>query len=70
MLFRSIHDLVKQARGENDIATEQFLQWYVGEQVEEVATTTQLAEMVKHAQNLGQLMMLEGRVARMVEERD
>lgn len=69
-ITKRIHDLVKQARTENDIATEQFLQWYVGEQVEEVATTTQLAEMVKHAQNAGQLMMLEGRVWRMVEERD
>lgn len=69
-ITKRIHDLVKMARAENDLATEQFLMWYVDEQVEEVASTTQLAEMVKLADKPGQLLQLENRIWRMVEERD
>lgn len=68
-ITKRIHDLVAQARKANDYATEQFLQWFVEEQVEEVATTTELAEMVKLADKPGQLLQLEGRVYRMVEAR-
>jgi len=69
-ITKCIHDLVKAARKENDIATEQMLQWFVQEQVEEVATTSELADMVALAKQPGQLLQLENRVWRMVEARD
>ena len=69
-ITKRIHDLVAIAAGEKDYATQSFLMWYVDEQVEEVATTTELMEMVKLAEKPGQLLQLEGRVYRMVEERD
>jgi len=37
-ISKRINDLVKLAREENDYATENFLQWFVKEQVEEEAT--------------------------------
>jgi ferritin len=67
---KMIHDLHEAARKENDKATMSMLIWFIDEQVEEVASTTQLYEMVKVAKTAGQIMMLEGRVWRMVEERD
>lgn len=39
-----IHDLVRAARKEGDIATESFLDWYVSEQVEEEASAQQLID--------------------------
>ncbi len=42
-----IHDLVKLARSENDYATENFLQWFVSEQVEEEAHATKIVEDLK-----------------------
>lgn len=68
-ITKRIHDLVSIAMGEKDYATNSFLNWYVDEQVEEVATTTELMEMVKLADKPGQLLQLEGRVYRMVEAR-
>ncbi len=68
-ITKCIHDLVAAARKESDIATENMLQWFVQEQVEEVATTTELYDMVALAQNAGQLLQLESRVWRMVEAR-
>lgn len=67
---KMIHDLWDAANKESDKATMSFLGWFIDEQVEEVATTTELYEMVKLAKTPGQIMMLEGRVWRMVEERD
>lgn len=67
---KNINDLVALARSENDYPTEQFLGWFLAEQVEEVASTTELLEMVKLAGNPGQVLMLEGRVYHMVQERD
>lgn len=64
-----IHKLCDQAKKENDHATFNFLQWYVDEQVEEVASTSELYDMVKLASNPGQILMLEGRIWRMVQER-
>jgi len=66
---KNIHDLVELARKENDYATENFLQWFVEEQVEEVASTTELLDMVKMASAPGQLFMLENRLWHEVEKK-
>lgn len=42
-----IHDLVKQAQEENDKETEQFLQWFVKEQVEEEVTPSKILQNLK-----------------------
>ena len=42
-----IHDLVQLARAENDIPTENFLQWFVEEQVEEEASTLDVVQKLK-----------------------
>ncbi|MFQ6115929.1 MAG: ferritin-like domain-containing protein, partial [bacterium] len=60
---------VDTARSENDTATQVFLNWFVEEQVEEVASVKKLLEMVKLAKTPGQVLMLEGRVWQMVEAR-
>lgn len=52
---------------EKDHASRVLADWFVEEQVEEVASMTQLLEMVKLTQNQGQLLMLEGRVWRMLQ---
>jgi ferritin len=43
-ITQRIHDLVKLARSEGDIATELFLGWYVGEQVEEESNAQSLID--------------------------
>lgn len=42
-----INKLVAQTRQENDYATELFLNWFVNEQVEEVATVSQIVHKFK-----------------------
>ncbi len=42
-----INELLVIAREENDFASEQFLQWFIKEQVEEVATMTDLLAVVR-----------------------
>jgi len=44
---QSIFKLLKLAREENDYATEQFLQWFVEEQVEEEASTKAILDKLK-----------------------
>ncbi len=56
-----ISKLVDVAKSENDNATFNFLQWYVEEQVEEVASVSELADLVKLA-GPNQLLMLENRM--------
>lgn len=46
---REINELVTVARAENDHAADTFLRWFVSEQVEEVATATNLLQVIKHA---------------------
>jgi bacterioferritin B len=41
-----INGLLRIAREENDFASEQFMQWFIKEQVEEVATMTDLLAVV------------------------
>jgi bacterioferritin B len=44
-----INDLVRIAREESDFASEQFMQWFIKEQVEEVATMGDLLAVVTRA---------------------
>jgi ferritin len=60
---RHIDDLVGLARQHSDYATEAFLQWFVTEQVEEVATMTQLQQVVRRAGE-GNLLLVEDYVSR------
>lgn len=57
-----IHDLVAIAEEEKDYATRSFLQWFVDEQVEEVATAAELLSLVKMAGSPDQLLLLENRI--------
>ena len=42
-----INNMVKQTRAENDYATEGLLQWFINEQVEEEANTSEIYEKLK-----------------------
>lgn len=46
-----IHDLTRIAREELDFAAEQFMAWFIKEQVEEVATISDLLAVVTRAKN-------------------
>jgi ferritin len=46
---QQINDLTAIARAENDFASDQFTQWFIKEQVEEVATMSDLLTVVKRA---------------------
>ena len=58
-----INDLVNLAIGHKDHATQAFLQWFVTEQVEEVATMTELLQVTRRAGEAN-LLLLEDYVAR------
>ncbi len=58
-----IDDLVRLARDHHDYATETFLHWFVTEQVEEIATMTQLQQVVRRAGEAN-LLQVEDYVAR------
>ena len=55
---KMVHEVVDLAIKENDHATRNFIDWKVDEQVEEVASANELAQMVRYAETPGQLMML------------
>ena len=57
-----INAIMALAQDENDFPTKSFMQWFVDEQVEEVATASQLLDMVKMTDSTGQLLMLEQRI--------
>jgi len=61
---KQIHEIAKLAEKEGDLATRQFIGWFIDEQVEEVSTVTNLLEMVKMAQTPGQLLMLQNQLSR------
>lgn len=65
---KMVSEIVDMAAKEGDHATRQFIDWKVGEQVEEVATANELLSMVKLAGTPGQILMLEGRVWQMIEK--
>ena len=46
-----INQLTRIAREEYDFASDQFMQWFIKEQVEEVATMSDLLTVVKRSQN-------------------
>lgn len=59
-ITQMIYDLLKVAGDENDPATENMLQWFVSEQVEEEANTKMIVDrlhMIKD--NVGGLMILD-----------
>ena len=55
----AIHQLMSLATGESDYSTANFLQWFISEQVEEVATIDQLLKIVERAGESGLLMVEE-----------
>jgi len=59
-----INDLLVIAREENDFASEQFLQWFIKEQVEEVATMSDLLTVVRRnadvVENIEEYVAREG----------
>ena len=57
-----INGLLRIAREEGDFASEQFMQWFIKEQVEEVATMSDLLAVVKR--NLDDVEDIEEYVAR------
>lgn len=57
-----IYDLVRIAREENDYAAEQFLQWFVKEQVEEEASMGALLTVVRR--NMERIEFIEEYIAR------
>jgi bacterioferritin B len=57
-----INGLLRTAREESDFASEQFMQWFIKEQVEEVATMSDLLAVVSRAS--GHLEDIEEYVAR------
>lgn len=57
-----INNLVSIAISEGDYASNQFLQWFVTEQVEEVDSMTSLLQTIKHAN--GNLLFVEDFVRR------
>jgi bacterioferritin B len=57
-----INDLLRIARTEGDFASEQFMQWFIKEQVEEVATMTDLLAVV--TRNADDIEDIEEYVAR------
>jgi ferritin len=62
-----INALLVTAREENDFASEQFLQWFIKEQVEEVATMSDLLTVVRRnaevVENIEEYVAREGRDA-------
>ena len=46
-----INDLTRVAREENDFASDQFMQWFIKEQVEEVATMSDLVTVVRRSRD-------------------
>jgi ferritin len=59
---QQIGELLGIAREEGDFASEQFMQWFIKEQVEEVATMSDLLAVV--ARNVGNVENIEEYVAR------
>jgi len=57
-----IDELLRIAREESDFASEQFMQWFIKEQVEEIATMSDLLTVV--ARNIADIENIEEYVAR------
>ncbi len=62
---KMIHDLVNLAREEKDHGTDNMLQWFVSEQVEEEANADELLQQLKMVGGKGQgLLMLDRELGR------
>lgn len=61
-ITKSIHNIVLKCRKVNDLATENFLQWFVKEQMEEEQT-------MRRALDLFDLMGTEGIALKLIDER-
>ena len=46
-----INELTRIAREESDFASDQFMQWFIKEQVEEIATMSDLVTVVRRSQD-------------------
>lgn len=63
-ITKRIHDLVALARKEKDAATENFLQWFVKEQVEEEANAKAIIQQLKLVGDYGPgILMLDRELA-------
>lgn len=63
-ISKRIHDLVDLARQEKDAATENFLQWFVKEQVEEEASAKAIIQQLKLVGDFGPgILMLDREMA-------
>jgi ferritin len=60
---KQIHALLELAIKENDYTTQQFLQWFVSEQLEEVSSMERLLAVVRRAGE-GGLLLVEDYLAR------
>jgi ferritin len=60
---RQIHAILELAQKENDHTTQQFLQWFVEEQLEEVSSMDKLLSVVRRAGE-GGLLFVEDYLAR------
>jgi ferritin len=64
-ITRSIHDLVDTARAAKDKAAENFLAWFVGEQVEEEASAQYVIDILARIGDKGHaLIMLDRELAK------
>lgn len=66
MVTKHWNDISDMAIKAKDHATRVLSDWFVNEQVEEVSSMNELLSMVGRAKTDGQIMMLEGRIWRMV----
>lgn len=62
-----INNVMRIAKEENDFASQNFLQWFVEEQVEEVDSMTTLLQTIKHAGS--SLLLVEDYVRRTLAAR-
>ncbi len=67
---KQVHEITKLAYDLEDYATREFIDWKVAEQVEEVASASELLQMVNMTDNPGQLLMLENRLWHMIQNSD
>ena len=66
---KQIHGILELALKENDYTTQQFLQWFVEEQLEEVSSMEKLLSVVRRAGEDG-LLLVEDYLAREGNEKD
>ena len=62
LVTSQVNNLVRVAVEENDFTSNNFLQWFVSEQVEEVDSMTTLLQTIKHA--AGNMLLVEDFVRR------